>query len=73
MRDYADRYGPGTIILHWLIAVLILGLIGLGFLMTRRAQIPRFSSLFISGTSPSGCSFFSSPLYGLCIGSSGRG
>lgn len=35
MRDAADRYGRGTIILHWLIAVLILGLLVLGFVMTR--------------------------------------
>jgi cytochrome b561 len=40
MRDYADRYGPGTILLHWLIAMLILGLIGLGFLMTRPGTDP---------------------------------
>ncbi|TKT58242.1 cytochrome b [Rhizobiaceae bacterium LC148] len=35
MRGPADRYDTFTIILHWLIAVLILGLLALGFAMTR--------------------------------------
>ncbi|OHV75911.1 cytochrome b [Rhizobium sp. LCM 4573] len=35
MRGPADRYDIFTIILHWLIATLILGLLALGFAMTR--------------------------------------
>lgn len=48
MRRYAgvfERYSFLTITLHWLIALLILGLIVLGFIMTRSAIDPalRFS------------------------------
>ena len=35
MRGPVDRYGPVAITLHWLIAALILGLLILGFAMTR--------------------------------------
>lgn len=47
MRRPADRYDPLTIFLHWLIAVLILGLIVLGFVMTRPSIDPALQfSLF---------------------------
>lgn len=36
----ADRYDPLTIILHWLIAALIVGLLVLGFVMTRPSIDP---------------------------------
>ena len=42
-----DRYNPLTITLHWLVAVLILGLIMLGFVMTRGSIDPALQfSLF---------------------------
>jgi len=34
-RSMTERYDPLTIMLHWLIAALIIGLIVLGFVMTR--------------------------------------
>ncbi|WP_437350614.1 cytochrome b [Neorhizobium petrolearium] len=40
MRRPADRYDPFAIILHWLIAGLILGLMVLGFAMTRPSIDP---------------------------------
>jgi cytochrome b561 len=40
MKRVADRYTAVTIILHWLIAALILGLIALGFAMTRPSIDP---------------------------------
>ncbi|WP_313197070.1 cytochrome b [Rhizobium sp.] len=50
MRRYADafeRYNFLTITLHWLIALLILGLIVLGFIMTRSSIDPALQfSLF---------------------------
>jgi cytochrome b561 len=43
----ADRYDPLTIILHWLIATLIAGLLVLGFVMTRPSIDPALQfSLF---------------------------
>ncbi len=43
----ADRYDPLTIILHWLIAMLIAGLLVLGFVMTRPSIDPALQfSLF---------------------------
>lgn len=47
MRHSADRYDLLTIILHWLIAALILGLIVLGFVMIRPSIDPSLQfSLF---------------------------
>ncbi|MGK6313911.1 cytochrome b [Neorhizobium sp. DT-125] len=47
MRRPADRYDPLAIILHWLIAALILGLMVLGFAMTRPSIDPALQfSLF---------------------------
>ncbi|MBP1842368.1 cytochrome b561 [Rhizobium petrolearium] len=47
MRHPADYYNPLTIILHWLIALIILGLIVLGFVMTRPSIDPSLQfSLF---------------------------
>jgi cytochrome b561 len=47
MRPDADRYDRMTIALHWVIATLILGLLALGFLMTRQGMDPSLQfSLF---------------------------
>jgi cytochrome b561 len=35
LRDRQDTFGWGTIVLHWMIALLIVGLIVLGYVMTR--------------------------------------
>ncbi|SFB06802.1 cytochrome b561 [Rhizobium sp. NFR07] len=40
MKRTVDRYDAITIILHWAIAVLIVGLIALGFVMTRPSIDP---------------------------------
>ena len=47
MRRPAESYDPFTIILHWLIAVLIVGSIALGFVMVRLSIDPTLQfSLF---------------------------
>lgn len=35
LRDRQDTFGWGTIVLHWMVALLIMGLIVLGYVMTR--------------------------------------
>jgi cytochrome b561 len=46
-RRLADGYDPIAIVLHWLIALLILGLLVLGFVMTRQSIDPALQfSLF---------------------------
>jgi cytochrome b561 len=40
MRPFSDRYDALTITLHWMIAILILGLLAVGFVMTRGSIDP---------------------------------